>query len=112
MAPSAEKALSEEGLEVKVPMGRAHAEPDEFVEHVDLETHSLTHVHKHVSAELVEHAPSGAPEQLIWHLLSLQTRLGLATTARSDRVCGAHARALLASAVVTFRWPWLRMCSC
>jgi hypothetical protein len=31
----------------------------------NLETHSLTHVHKHVSAELVEHAPSGAPEQLI-----------------------------------------------
>ena len=30
-----------------------------------LETHSLTHVHKRVSAELVIHAPSGAPEQLI-----------------------------------------------
>jgi hypothetical protein len=30
-----------------------------------LETHSLTHVHKRVSAELVKHAPSGAPEQLI-----------------------------------------------
>jgi hypothetical protein len=30
-----------------------------------LETHSLTHVHKRVSAELVKHAPSGAPEPLI-----------------------------------------------
>lgn len=29
------------------------------------ETHSLTHVHKRVSAELVKHAPSGAPEPLI-----------------------------------------------
>ena len=57
-----------------------------------LETHSLTHVHKRVYAELVTHAPSGAPEQLICCRCTL--RLRLATTART-RVRSS------ASAVVT-----------
>ena len=57
------------------------------------ETHSLTHVHKRVSAELVKHAPSGAPEPLICcRCTEAAPRHDIA---RRSRVPGAHARALV-----------------
>ena len=55
-----------------------------------LETHSLTHVHKRVSAELVTHAPSGAPEQLICCIVAPRLRLAT-TSARRSRVRRARA---------------------
>ena len=65
-----------------------------------LETHSLTHVHKRVSAELVTHAPSGAPEQLI---CTVSLHRGCASPRqRAPIACAARTRVRSsASAVVT-----------
>jgi hypothetical protein len=64
-----------------------------------LETHSLTHVHKRVSAELVIHAPSGAPEQLI---CCRCTRGCASPRQRAPIACAARTRVRSsASAVVT-----------
>jgi len=64
-----------------------------------LETHSLTHVHKRVSAELVTHAPSGAPEQLI---CCRCTRGCASPRQRAPIACAARTRVRSsASAVVT-----------
>jgi len=65
-----------------------------------LETHSLTHVHKRVSAELVIHAPSGAPEQLI---CTVSLHRGCASPRqRAPIACAARTRVRSsASAVVT-----------
>jgi hypothetical protein len=64
-----------------------------------LETHSLTHVHKRVSAELVKHAPSGAPEQLI---CCRCTEAAPSPRHRAPIACAARTRVRSsASAVVT-----------
>ena len=64
-----------------------------------LETHSLTHVHKRVSAELVTHAPSGAPEQL---MCCRCTEAAPRHDERAPIACAARTRVRSsASAVVT-----------
>ena len=64
------------------------------------ETHSLTHVHKRVSAELVKHAPSGAPEPLICAVVA--PRPCASPRHRAPIACAARTRVRSsASAVVT-----------